>query len=206
MARARRSAHRLYENLKKRRIDGIVAIGGDGTFCGASVLMKEYADIALVGCPGTIDNDLIGTDYTIGYDTACNTAMPAIDNIKDTADSHNRLFFIEVMGRDAGFIALRTAIATGAEAVLVPETQTNMDHLVSRLDYYYSQKGKTSGIVIVAEGDEGGGAMQVAEAVKQRFSRYEIKVAVLVIFSGAANLPASSGCVPARWAWKLSKP
>lgn len=168
-----------YENLQKRGIEGVVAIGGDGTFTGADIFMKEHPDLNFVGCPGTIDNDLIGTDFTIGYDTATNTAMQAIDNIKDTADSHNRLFFIEVMGRDAGFIALRTAIATGAEAVLVPETRTDLDHLVERLDYYYRKKGKTSGIVIVAEGDEGGGAMQVAEAVKKRFDRYEIKVAIL---------------------------
>jgi 6-phosphofructokinase 1 len=168
-----------YENLKKHGIQGIVAIGGDGTFRGANVFMKEFKDIAIVGCPGTIDNDLIGTDFTIGYDTATNTAMQAIDNIKDTADSHNRLFFIEVMGRDAGFIALRTAIATGAEAVLVPETRTDLGHLAERLDFFYRRKRKTSGIVIVAEGDEAGGAMKVAEEVKKRFDRYEIKVTIL---------------------------
>jgi 6-phosphofructokinase 1 len=167
------------ENLRAHGIEGVVAIGGDGTFRGANVFMQEHPEFAFVGCPGTIDNDLIGTDFTIGYDTAINTAMQAIDNIKDTADSHNRLFFIEVMGRDAGFIALRTAIATGAEAVLVPETRTDLDHLVERLDYYYRQKGKTSGIVVVAEGDEAGGAMKVAEAVKRRFDHYEIKVAIL---------------------------
>ncbi len=168
-----------YENLKKRGIDGIVAIGGDGTFRGASVFMKEYPDIRMVGCPGTIDNDLIGTDFTIGYDTAINTAMQAVDNIKDTAGSHNRLFFIEVMGRDAGFIALRTAIATGAEAVLVPETRTNLDRLIDRLDYFYNVMGKTSGIIIVSEGDEAGGALEVANAVKKRFDHYEIKVTIL---------------------------
>jgi 6-phosphofructokinase 1 len=168
-----------FENLNKRGIEAVVAIGGDGTFRGAAAFMKEHPEIAFVGCPGTIDNDLIGTDFTIGYDTATNTAMNAIDKIKDTADSHNRLFFIEVMGRDAGFIALRTAIATGAEAVLVPETRTDLDHLVQRLDHFYQRKRKTSGIVIVAEGDEGGGAMQVAEAVKKRFDRYEIRVAIL---------------------------
>lgn len=168
-----------YKNLKKWGIEGVVVIGGDGSFTGANIFMKEYDDIAFVGCPGTIDNDLIGTDFTIGYDTATNTAMAAIDKIKDTADSHNRLFFIEVMGRDAGFIALRTAVATGAEAVLVPETRTDIDHLANRLDDFYRKKGKTSGIVIVAEGDEGGGASKVAEAVRQRFDRYEIKVAIL---------------------------
>jgi 6-phosphofructokinase 1 len=173
------SRKQAYENLQKRKIDGIVAIGGDGTFRGASVFMKEYPDVSIVGCPGTIDNDLAGTDFTIGYDTAINTAMQAVDNIKDTADSHNRLFFVEVMGRDAGFIALRTAIASGAEAVLVPETRTNIDHLVNRLDYLYHQAGKTSGIVIVSEGDEAGGAIEIAEAVKNRMSHYEIKVSIL---------------------------
>lgn len=170
---------KAWGNLKNIDVEGVVVIGGDGSFTGANVFMKEYKDISFVGCPGTIDNDLIGTDFTIGYDTATNTAMQAIDKIKDTADSHNRLFFIEVMGRDAGFIALRTAIATGAEAVLVPETRTDLDHLAARLDHFYRTKGKTSGIVIVAEGDEAGGALKVAEAVRQRFDRYEIKVTIL---------------------------
>lgn len=168
-----------YDNLMKRGIEGVVAIGGDGTFRGATVFMKEYPDVIFVGCPGTIDNDLVGTDFTIGYDTAINTAMEAVDKIKDTAESHNRLFFIEVMGRDAGFIALRTAIAAGAEAVLVPETRTNLDRLIERLDYFHNKTGKTSAIVIVAEGDEAGGAMEVAEAVGKRFDQYEIKVAIL---------------------------
>jgi 6-phosphofructokinase 1 len=168
-----------YDHLKEKGIDGIVAIGGDGTFRGASVFMNEYPDVAIVGCPGTIDNDLVGTDFTIGYDTAINTAMQAVDNIKDTAEAHNRLFFVEVMGRDAGFIALRTAIASGADAVLVPETVTNIDRLVERLDYSYHKNGKTSGIVIVAEGDEAGGAMDIAEAVSKRLDRYEIKVSIL---------------------------
>ncbi len=168
-----------YQNIINKGIEGIVVIGGDGTFRGADIFSKEHPDILIVGCPGTIDNDLNGTDYTIGYDTATNTAMQAIDNIKDTADSHNRLFFIEVMGRDAGFIALRTAIATGAEAVLVPETRTNLDHLVERLEFHYRRKRKTSGIVIVAEGDDAGGAEKVAAAVKERFDYYEIKVGIL---------------------------
>ncbi|MEL6865175.1 MAG: ATP-dependent 6-phosphofructokinase, partial [Bacteroidota bacterium] len=115
-----------FEQLTKAGIDGVVAIGGDGTFTGAKVFLQEF-DIPFVGLPGTIDNDLYGTDFTIGYDTAINTAMAAVDNIKDTANAHDRLFFVEVMGRDAGFIALRTAIACGAEAVLVPETTTNID-------------------------------------------------------------------------------
>ncbi|MEM9822692.1 MAG: ATP-dependent 6-phosphofructokinase, partial [Bacteroidota bacterium] len=153
------------------------AIGGDGTFTGASVFMQEY-DIPFVGTPGTIDNDLYGTDYTIGYDTAINTAMAAIDNIKDTANAHNRLFFVEVMGRDAGFIALRSGIATGAEAVLVPESKTDIDQLIANLEQNYKNK-KTSSIVVVAEGDDAGGAFKIAEQVKARIDHYDIRVSIL---------------------------
>jgi len=167
-----------YANLQREGIEGVVAIGGDGTFTGASVFLSEYPDIAIVGCPGTIDNDLFGTDYTIGYLTAINTAMNAIDNIKDTADAHDRLFFVEVMGRDAGFIALRTGIATGAEAVLVPETRTNLDRLIETLERNYQRK-KTSGIVVVAEGDDAGGAFHIANEVKKRFHHYDIRVTIL---------------------------
>ncbi len=166
-----------FDNLQKAGIDGVVAIGGDGTFTGADVFMQEY-DIPFVGVPGTIDNDLYGTDFTIGYDTAINTAMAAIDNIKDTANAHNRLFFIEVMGRDAGFIALRAGIATGAEAILVPESKTNVDHLIHTLEEAHEHK-KTSTIVIVAEGDDAGGAFEIADKVKARFDQYDIRVSIL---------------------------
>ncbi len=170
---------KAYEQLKKADIDKIVVIGGDGSFRGALAFMAEYPDISMVGCPGTIDNDLYGTDYTIGYDTAINTAMNAIDNIKDTANAHDRLFFVEVMGRDAGFIALPVGIATGAEAVLIPETKTNVDYLVAILEKNYQRK-KNASIVVVAEGDEVGGAFKIAEEVKRRsFDRYEIKVTIL---------------------------
>jgi 6-phosphofructokinase 1 len=170
---------KAYEHLKSRGVDGLVAIGGDGTFTGASVFMKEYPDLKIVGCPGTIDNDLFGTDYTIGYDTAINTAMAAIDNIKDTANAHGRLFFVEVMGRDAGFIALLSGIATGAEDILIPENHTSMEELVERLQTGFSNK-KNSSIVVVAEGDDAGGAFQVAEEVKKRINReVDIKVTVL---------------------------
>jgi 6-phosphofructokinase 1 len=168
---------KAYEQLKKANIDGVVAIGGDGTFTGARIFMEEYPDIAIVGCPGTIDNDLFGTDFTIGYDSAINTAMNAIDNIKDTANAHDRLFFIEVMGRDAGFIALRAGIATGAEEVLIPETVTNMDDLIKKLNDDHSKK-KNSSIVIVAEGDDAGGAFKIANAV-QNACPYETKVCIL---------------------------
>jgi len=166
-----------FEQLQKAGVEGVVAIGGDGTFTGANVFMQEY-DIPFVGTPGTIDNDLYGTDFTIGYDTAINTAMAAIDNIKDTANAHNRLFFIEVMGRDAGFIALRSGIATGAEAVLVPESKTDLGQLIESLKVNYQNK-KTSSIVIVAEGDDAGGAFKIAELVKARMDYYDIRVSIL---------------------------
>ena len=167
-----------YENLKAEGIEGIVAIGGDGTFTGANIFMKEYPDIKMVGCPGTIDNDLYGTDFTIGYDTAVNTAMAAIDNIKDTANAHNRLFFIEVMGRDAGFIALRSGIATGAEAVLVPESSNDFEHLIKEIELNCYPR-RRSVIVVVAEGDEMGGALEVAQKVKERYKELVPKVTIL---------------------------
>ncbi len=171
---------KAYQTLKDQGIEGIVAIGGDGTFTGAKVFMEEYPDIAIVGCPGTIDNDLFGTDFTIGYDTAINTAMNAIDNIKDTANAHDRLFFVEVMGRDAGFIAINAGIATGAEGILIPESKTDIDNLIKILNSSYSSKHKNSGIVIVAEGDDAGGAFEIAEEVKKRgFETYEMRVVIL---------------------------
>lgn len=166
-----------YDQLKSHGIDGVVAIGGDGTFSGASVFMHEY-NIPFVGVPGTIDNDLYGTDFTIGYDTAINTAMSAIDNIKDTANAHNRVFFVEVMGRDSGFIALRSGIATGAEAVLIPESPTYIDKLVEQLNKNYADKKRAS-IIVVAEGDESGGAFKIAEEVKKRNAVYDTKITVL---------------------------
>lgn len=169
---------KAYDELKKHGIEGVVAIGGDGTFRGAHIFMQEFPDLAFVGIPGTIDNDLHGTDFTIGYDTAINTAMHAIDNIKDTANAHNRLFFIEVMGRDAGFIALRSAIATGAEAVLLPETKTDLKKLIDVLHDNYKKKKRAS-IVVVAEGDEAGGAFQIADIVKKVCPEFDIRVTVL---------------------------
>ncbi len=177
--RTKEGRAKAYKNLKKHGIDAIVAIGGDGTFTGAKVFSQEYRDIQFVGLPGTIDNDLMGTDYTIGYDTAINTAMSAIDKIKDTANSFDRLFFVEVMGRDAGFIALRAGIATGAEAVLVPEMETDIDALVKKLRKNVARR-KNSAIVIVAEGDDAGGAFKIAEQVKAKgFEDYEMRVSIL---------------------------
>lgn len=165
------------ENLKKFNIEGVVAIGGDGTFTGAKAFTEEH-NIPFIGVPGTIDNDLFGTDYTIGYDTAVNTVIQAVDKIRDTADAHDRLFFVEVMGRDAGFIALRSGISVGAEAILIPETETYIDRLIEKLEKGRAHK-KTSSIIIVAEGDDGGGAHELARKVNNKFKHYETKVTVL---------------------------
>lgn len=168
---------KAYEQLKKYEIDAVVVIGGDGSLTGAGLMAEEHG-VPFVGVPGTIDNDLYGTDYTIGYDTAINTVMEAVDKIRDTASAHNRLFFIEVMGRDAGFIALRSGIASGAEAILIPERETPIDTLRNYLETGYTEK-KTSGLFIVAEGDTQGGAYEIARKVKEQFNDYEIKVTVL---------------------------
>jgi 6-phosphofructokinase 1 len=164
------------EHLEKNKIDAVVAIGGDGTFKGALEFAK-ICSVPFIGCPGTIDNDLVGTDFTIGYDTAINTVVEAVDRIRDTAESHNRLFFIEVMGRDAGLIALRSGIGVGAEAILIPETDSNLEGLISKLEN--SRKSKTSKIIIVAEHDEAGGAFKISEKVTKRLPDYDTRVTVL---------------------------
>ncbi|MEN8157518.1 MAG: 6-phosphofructokinase [Bacteroidota bacterium] len=169
---------RAYDNLKAAGIDAVVVIGGDGSLTGARVFCDEYYDIPFVGLPGTIDNDICGTDYTIGYDTALNTVVEAVDRIRDTAGSHNRLFFIEVMGRDAGFIALNSGIASGAEAILIPEVKSQADNLKDFLEKGFKRR-KSSNIIIVAEGDEEGGAFDIAEQVKEDFRDYEVRVSIL---------------------------
>jgi 6-phosphofructokinase 1 len=168
---------KAYKQLIKFGIEGVVAIGGDGTFTGAKIFSEEF-DIPFVGVPGTIDNDLFGTDWCIGYDTALNTVVQAIDKIRDTAASHNRMFIVEVMGRDAGFIAIRSGIGAGAEAILIPETPTYVDQLLNKLEKGWQRK-KTSNILVVAEGDDFGGAQKVAEAIKQKFEHFEIRISVL---------------------------
>lgn len=164
-----------YENIRKLGIDALVVIGGDGTFTGASKFIEEF-DIPILGMPGTIDNDLAGTDFTIGYDTAINTVVDAVDKIRDTAESHDRLFVIEVMGRDSGLIALRSGISTGAEAVLIPELEVDYNAIMKRLDS--SRKNKSSRIIIVAEGDDEGGLV-VADKIKQNFPQYDVRVSIL---------------------------
>ena len=168
---------KAYENLKQFEVDAIVAIGGDGTFRGAEVFSKEYG-IPIIGLPGTIDNDLNGTDFTIGYDTAVNTACAAIDKVRDTASSHNRLFFIEVMGRHSGQIALRSSIAAGAEATMIPEQPMDIDGLIDSLEKGAVGK-KSSSLVIVAEGGEPGRSIKIAKEVNERFSHYDTKVTIL---------------------------
>ncbi len=175
--RTKEGRKKAFDNISAHKVDAIVAIGGDGTFRGALEFTTEY-DISCIGIPGTIDNDLYGTDSTIGYDTAINTAIDAIDKIRDTANSHDRLFFIEVMGRDAGFIALRCGIAGGAEAILVPEKKTDIDDLITVLEKGW-RKNKTSSIVVVAEGDETGGAIEIAKKVKAKFDNYDTRVTIL---------------------------
>ncbi|MFD0767001.1 6-phosphofructokinase [Mucilaginibacter lutimaris] len=167
-----------YQNAKAAGIDGLVVIGGDGTFTGALRFSKKYPDIAVIGVPGTIDNDLYGSTYTLGFDTATNTVIEAIDKIRDTADAHDRLFFIEVMGRDSGAIALRAGISCGAEAILLPERDTAIEHLIENLKAGQYNK-KSSSIVIVAEGDKSGGAYDLAEVVRKQIKFYDIKVTIL---------------------------
>ena len=163
--------------LRNGNIDALVVIGGNGTFTGAMKLAEEHG-VRVVGIPGTIDNDLAGTDYTIGYDTATNTVVEAVDKIRDTASSHNRLFFVEVMGRDSGYIALKTGIATGAIAVMTPEAGMDIDDLIGILERG-EESNKTSSIVIVAEGDANGGAMEIAAKVHSRYDKYDTRVTVL---------------------------
>ncbi len=168
---------KAFENLKKHKIDAVVVIGGDGTFRGAGIFSQEY-DIPFVGIPGTIDNDMYGTDFTIGFDTALNTVVEAIDKIKDTASSHDRTFFIEVMGRDAGFIALHAGIATGAEAILIPEVEGQIDQLRAFLDRAKAAD-KSSNIILVAEGNKIGGAQEVVKKLNGDYAELGIRVNVL---------------------------
>ena len=166
-----------FDNLRKHGIDGIVVIGGDGSFRGADIFSREY-DIPCIGLPGTIDKDIAGTDFTIGFDTAVNTAVEAIDKIRDTADAHDRLFIIEVMGRDAGYIALHSGIATGAENILIPERKTDIEELVSSLLEKEKRK-KLVNLVVVAEGDNHGGAAEVAKVIKGRLPQADTRVCIL---------------------------
>ena len=166
---------KAYQTLKKHKIDALIVIGGNGSLSGAQELTIEY-DIPVIGLPGTIDNDLYGTDNTIGYDTALNTIVECVDKIHDTANSHNRIFFIEVMGRDAGFLAMNSAIAAGAEAAIIPESSTNIDQLAAYIERGI-RKSKRSSIVIVSEAD--GGAMHYAERMHNEYPQFDVRVSIL---------------------------
>jgi 6-phosphofructokinase 1 len=163
-----------YDNLRMHGIDALVCIGGEGSYTGALQFYKEYG-IPCIGAPGTIDNDIYGTDFSIGFDTAINTALEAIDRIRDTADSHNRVFFIEVMGRHAGYIALAAGIAGGAEDILIPEKKNDWDRLL----HLFSFSKKAFSIVVVAEGDEDGGAAKTVEKIKQHIPDFEARISIL---------------------------
>jgi 6-phosphofructokinase 1 len=168
---------KAFENLQKHGIDGLVIIGGDGSFRGAQIFSKEHS-IPCVGLPGTIDKDIAGTDFTLGFDTAVNTAVEAIDKIRDTADAHDRLFIVEVMGRDAGYIALYSGIATGAENILIPESKTNMKAIIDGLTEKEKRR-KLVNLIVVAEGDEFGGANEVAKVIKEKLPNVDTRVCIL---------------------------
>ncbi len=166
-----------YETMVNEEIDALVVIGGDGTFTGARIFAQEF-NVPIIGLPGTIDNDLFGTDSTIGYDTALNTIIEAVDKIRDTASSHERLFFIEVMGRDAGFLALNSALASGAESAIIPERETHVDQLEELIKNGF-RKSKNSSIVIVAESEITGGASGLAERMRIEHPEYDVRVTIL---------------------------
>jgi len=175
--RTREGRYTAYENLRKNQLDALIVIGGDGSFTGATIFHKEFG-VPFVGLPGTIDNDIFGTDFTIGYDTALNTVIEAIDRIRDSATSHSRVFFVEVMGRDAGFIALNSGIASGAQDILIPEREDSLEGLFQSLQKS-EQSGKNSSIIVVAEGEELGNVYELAKATQKKFPEYEIRVTVL---------------------------
>ena len=176
--RSENGRKKAYNNIKENKIDALVVIGGDGTFTGAMIFQKEFS-LPIIGIPGTIDNDIYGTQYTIGYDTALNTVIHAIDKIRDTAISHNRLFFVEVMGRDAGHIALNAGIGAGAEEILVPEANMGLERLLDSLKRS-EKSGKSSSIVVVAEGDKTGkNVFEIASYIEKNMPEYEVRVSVM---------------------------
>ena len=168
---------RAYSQLQQHGIDALVLIGGDGTFRGAVAFYEQYR-IPAIGLPGTIDRDIAGTDYTIGFDTAVNTAVEAIDKIRDTAEAHDRLFVVEVMGRDAGYIALNSGIACGAEDILIPEVVTHMDAVMQRIDYD-ERRSKTVHLLVVAEGDDAGSGTELTNQIRARFPKLDTRLCVL---------------------------
>ncbi|AVR45976.1 6-phosphofructokinase [Christiangramia fulva] len=166
-----------FENLRKNEVKKLIILGGDGSLTGAQIFSEEYPEIGIIGIPKTIDNDISGTEFAIGYDTALNTAVRAIDNIRDTATSHNRVFIVEVMGRDAGYIAYGTGLATGAEGILIPETNMDMVYLTGQIQKHIEKKKPL--VIVVAEGDESGGAFSVSKKLKEIIPEREIRVSIL---------------------------
>ncbi len=185
-----------YETMISQEIDALIVIGGDGTFTGARIFAQEF-NVPIVGIPGTIDNDLFGTDSTLGYDTALNTIIEAVDKIRDTASSHERLFFIEVMGRDAGFLALNSALASGAEAAIVPELETKVDQLAELIKNGF-RKSKNSSIVIVAESEVTGGANGLAERMNREYPEYDVRVTILGHIQRGGSPTASDRILASR--------
>lgn len=181
--------------LKELKVNGLIVIGGDGSFAGAKKLGDEF-NLPIIGIPGTIDNDIFGTDHTIGYDTALNTVVDAVDKIRDTASSHKRIFFVEVMGRDSGFIALNSAIASGAESVLIPEEVTDIPALVN--DIKEHNKGLRSSIIIVAEGDDAGDAMTIMQKIKPHLPDYDLRCTVLGHLQRGGNPSAYDRIIATR--------
>ncbi len=175
--RTKEGRQKAYDNCVANGIEALVCIGGDGTFTGAQIFSEEFG-IKVIAVPGTIDNDIFGTDFTIGYDTALNTAMESIDKIRDTATSHSRIFFIEVMGRDAGFIALNSGIATGAVDILIPEQNDSMENLFNTFEKS-NKRGKNSSIVVVAEGEKLGNVYDLAKKTKEKYPNYDIRITIL---------------------------
>ena len=176
--RTKEGREKAYQNIKSNNIDALVVIGGDGSFTGAMIFQKEF-NVPVIGIPGTIDNDISGTQFTLGYDTALNTVIEAIDKIRDTASSHNRLFFVEVMGRDAGHIALNAGVGAGAEEILIPEEDMGLDRLLQSLKKS-EKSGKSSSIVVIAEGDKtGDNVFEIASYVEKNMPYYDVRVSVL---------------------------
>lgn len=186
-----------YQNIKDLEIDGLVAIGGDGTLTGLKVFYEDYG-IPGIGIPGTIDNDLSGTDLTLGFDTAVNTVVSLIDKIRDTANSHNRVFFVEVMGRDSGFIALNSAIASGASAMMLPETDVSVEQLIDMLDIRH-KSGKKSSIVIVSEGNINGNAFELTQRIKESQPHFHPRVTVLGHLQRGGSPSANDRILAARF-------
>lgn len=185
-----------YDTLLAHDIDACIAIGGNGTFTGAKIFNEEHG-IPMIGLPGTIDNDIFGTDYTIGFDTAVNTAVEAVDRIRDTADSHNRLFFVEVMGRHSGYIALHTGISSGSGSIFLPEVDNDIEGLITQLRKSAKRK-KLFNLVIVAEGNQNGGAMEIAAKVNERYKEYETKVTIIGHLQRGGSPTASDRLLASR--------